>query len=68
MSFNDLGAKNAPSHVDTPEQAEARAQAVAGVKAKAEAKAAKAAARRESQKDAAKPVPAAKHAKGEPAK
>jgi hypothetical protein len=47
MSFNDLGTKNVPPHVDTPAEAEARAQATADVKAKADAKAARAAAQRE---------------------
>jgi hypothetical protein len=45
MSFKDLG-KQAPPHVDTPKEAEARAQAVADVKAKADAKAAHAATQR----------------------
>jgi hypothetical protein len=50
MSFSDLGNKNAKPHVDTPEQAQARAQAAADVKAKADAKAARAAAHREGKK------------------
>lgn len=44
MSFKDLGNKDAAPHVDTPQQAEARAQAVAHLKAKADAKAARSAA------------------------
>jgi len=47
MSFNDLGNKNAPPHVDTPAEAEARAQAANDRKAKADAEAARAAAKRE---------------------
>jgi hypothetical protein len=69
MSFKDLGDKNAAPHVDTPVQAEARAQAVADLKAKADAKAAKAASQREGkpQRDPAKPDPSAKVAKSGPA-
>jgi hypothetical protein len=40
MSFKDLGKKDAAPHVDTPEQAEARA-AAAELKAKHDAKAAR---------------------------
>lgn len=46
MSFNDLGNKNAPPHVDTPAEAEARAQAATDRKAKADARAAHAATKR----------------------
>lgn len=53
MSFKDLGKKNAPPHVDSPAEAEARAAAVADVKAKADAKAAHAATQH-----AGKPAPA----------
>lgn len=49
MSFHDLYKKTEP-HVDTPAQAEARAQAMADVKAKADAKTARAAAQRETKK------------------
>lgn len=56
MSFNDLGKKDAAPHVDTPVEAEARAQAAADLKAKA----ARAAAQREGKRDAATPSPAAK--------
>lgn len=58
MSFKDLGVKNAAPHVDTPAQAEARAQAVADVKAKADAKAAKSAARRQAEGSKAPPTAA----------
>ncbi len=56
MSFKDLGNRNAPPHVDTPAQAEARAQAAADLKARADARAARAAAQREGKphQDAAK--------------
>lgn len=56
MSFSNLGKKTEP-HVDTPAQAEARAQAMEDVKAKATAKSAKAATQREGKKtaDAGKP-------------
>ncbi len=47
MSFKDLENRNAPPHVDTPAEAQAREQARADVKAKADAKAARAAAKRE---------------------
>lgn len=69
MSFSDLGNKNAKPHVDTPEQAEARAQAAADVKAKADAKAARAAAHQEgkkTQQDATTPSDPGKVAKGGP--
>lgn len=58
MSFSDLGKKTEP-HVDTPAQAEARAQAMEDVKAKADAKSARAATQREGKKaaDGAKPKP-----------
>jgi len=49
MSFSDLYNKAAP-HVDSPAQAEARAQAAADVKAKADARAARAAEHREGKK------------------
>ncbi|HEY6005644.1 MAG TPA: hypothetical protein VIV57_22380 [Anaeromyxobacter sp.] len=68
MSFKDLEQKKTEPHVDTPEQAAARAEAAADVKAKADAKAARAAAHRESKKapqGTAKP-PAADAAKGGP--
>jgi len=48
MSFNDLGNKNAPPHVDTPAEAEARAQAANDRKAKVDAQAARLAAKRAS--------------------
>jgi len=51
MSFNDLGNKDAPPHVDTPAEAEARAQAANDRKAKADAEAARAAAKRESREE-----------------
>src|SRR5512140_3466281 len=61
MSFNDLGKKDAPQHVDTPAQAEARAAAVADLKTKADAKAAKAATQREAKRAGAPAAaPAAK--------
>ncbi len=44
MSFADTFKKKVEPHVDTPAQAEARANAVADIRAKADAKAAKAAA------------------------
>lgn len=68
MSFKDLGDKDAAPHVDTPAQAEARAQAAADVKTRADAKAARAATNREGkrQQDAAKPGAAAKERKGGP--
>lgn len=65
MSFKDLGEKSAAPHVDTPEQAEARAQAVAAVKAKADARAARAAAQREAK---GQPRSAASERKDEPPK
>ena len=34
MSFKDLGARNVPPHVDTPEEAELRARAAARHRAK----------------------------------
>lgn len=60
MSFNDLGKKDVPPHVDTPAEAEARAQATADLKTKADAKAARAAAHREGKPETAAPPPAAK--------
>jgi len=50
MSFNDLFNKSTEPHVDTPAQAQARADAVAEVKAKADAKTAKAAVARTGKK------------------
>lgn len=47
MSFNDLGKKDSEPHVDTPAEAEARAQATVDLKAKADAKTAKNTAKRE---------------------
>jgi hypothetical protein len=61
MSFKDLENKNAPQHVDTPAEAEAREQARADVKAKADAKTARAAAKREG-----KPQPGAPSAGRDP--
>jgi hypothetical protein len=66
MSFKDLSSKNVAPHVDTPAQAEARAQAVADQKTRVDAKAAKAAARRAAKHDPAKPGPAATETKGGP--
>jgi len=69
MSFSDLSKKKVEPHVDTPAQAEARAQAAAHVKSKVDAKAARAAAQREgkkAQQGAAKPGDAATVAKGGP--
>jgi hypothetical protein len=68
MSFKDLGKKDAAPHVDTPAQAEARAQAAADVKTKADARAARAAAHRQGkrQQDVAKPGAAAKEKKDGP--
>jgi hypothetical protein len=50
MSFSDLSKDRAQPHVDTPAQAEARAQAMADMRAKADAKVARAAVQRESKK------------------
>lgn len=69
MSFNDLGKKDVPPHVDTPAQAEARARAAADLKAKSDARAARAAARREgTSPDKLAPFPDAAPAQGGPAK
>jgi hypothetical protein len=65
MSFNDLGNKAIEPHVDTPAQAEARAQAAVDLKAKADAKTAKNAARRDKSKA---PEAGAKPAQGSPTK
>lgn len=68
MSFKDLSSKNVAPHVDTPAQAEARAQAAADLKTRVDAKAARAAARRAAKHhDPAKPGPAAPGTKGGPA-
>jgi hypothetical protein len=64
MSFNDLGKKDVPPHVDTPLEAEARMKAAADLKAKADANATRAAAHREAKRAVAKPAPAAKPTKG----
>jgi hypothetical protein len=65
MSFNDLGKKSTEPHVDTPAQAEARAQAAVDLKAKADAKTAKNAARREKSQA---PAAGAKPTHGSPTK
>ena len=53
MSFKDLAKPGAAPHVDSPKQAEARAQAVADVKAAADAKTARNAAQRDAKKQPA---------------
>ncbi len=53
MSFKDLAKSGAAPHVDTPKQAEARAQAAADVKTAADAKTARNAAQREAKKQPA---------------
>jgi hypothetical protein len=66
MGFKDLSSKNPKQHVDTPAQAEARAQAAADLKAKGDARAAKAAAQRDAKQPQDAPG-AGKEAKGGPA-
>ncbi len=67
MSFKELSKKSVSPHVDTPAQAEARAQAAADVKTKADAKAAKNATQREAKAQQAGTKPGAANAtKGGP--